>query len=111
MVSAATVPDSMSPSRGPPATTRLKTEEMRPRIASGVSVCIIVERQTALTESAAPARAKQIAAPQIALTTPARAMKIAQKATATRAMRPRRRACDIQPVVSAATVDPAATEA
>ncbi len=52
-----------------------------------------------------------MAAPQIASTTPARAMKIPQKATATRAMRPRRRAWDIQPVVSAATVDPAATEA
>src|ERR1700712_5640445 len=95
----ATVPDSTSPRRGPPATTRLKTEEMRPLIRSGVSTCIIVERQTALTESAAPARAKNAAAGQIVLTNPAAAMKRPQKATATRTMRPRRRAWDIQPVV------------
>ena len=53
--SAATLPDSTSPSRGPLVTTSEKTEDMRPRIASGVTIWLIEERQTALTESAAPA--------------------------------------------------------
>ena len=53
--SAATVPDSTSPSRGPLVTTTEKTDDMRPRIASGVTIWLIDERQTALTESAAPA--------------------------------------------------------
>src|ERR1700760_4745551 len=97
---AATLPDSTSPRRGPPATTRLKTEFTRPRIRSGVSTCIIVERQTALTESAAPARAKNAAAGQMLLTKPAAAMKRPQKATATSTIRPSRRAWEIQPVVS-----------
>src|SRR6201995_1593097 len=87
--SAATPPDSTSPMRGPPATTRLKTELTRPRIRSGVSTCIIVERQTALTESAAPARAKNAAADQMLFTKPAAAMKMPQRATATSTMRPR----------------------
>src|ERR1700710_2807197 len=89
--SAATVPDSTSPTRGPPATTRLKTELTRPRIRSGVSTCIMVERQTALIEAAAPARAKNAAAGQMLLTNPAAAMKRPQKATATSTMRPRGR--------------------
>ncbi len=51
----ATVPDSTSPSRGPPATTIVKIDDIRPRIESGVAVCRIVERHTALMLSAAPA--------------------------------------------------------
>ena len=39
--SAATVPDSTSPSRGPLVTTSEKTDDMRPRIASGVTVWLI----------------------------------------------------------------------
>src|SRR6185369_10706239 len=81
---AATLPDSTSPRRGPPATTRLKTELTRPRIQSKISTCIIVERQTALTESAAPTRAKKTTTDQMLLTKPAAAMKTPQKATATR---------------------------
>jgi hypothetical protein len=56
---------------------------------SGVSVCSIVDRQTALTLSAAPAAAKRRAAIQIESTRPASAMKRPQTATATRMMRPR----------------------
>jgi hypothetical protein len=62
---------------------------MRPRISSAVSDCIIVLRQTALTESAAPARAKRSAAGQMLSTNPAAAMKRPQQATQTRTMRPR----------------------
>ena len=54
---AATPPASTSPSRGPPATTTMKTPDSRPRSASGVAVCRIVLRNTALTMSAAPATA------------------------------------------------------
>src|SRR3954469_12578277 len=58
----ATVPASMSPSRGPLVTTSENTDDMRPRIASGVTVWLIVDRQTALTLSAAPATASSPAA-------------------------------------------------
>ena len=56
------MPDSTSPRRGPLVTTSEKTDDIRPRIASGVTVWLIVERQTALTESAAPATASSTAA-------------------------------------------------
>src|SRR5690349_17136858 len=65
---------------------------MRPRIRSGVRVCDIVVRQTALTLSAAPAQAKRKAAIQIESTRPARAMKAPQIATAPKTMRPSQRA-------------------
>src|SRR3954470_5496499 len=42
----ATEPASMSPSRGPLVTTSENTEDMRPRMASGVTVRLITERQT-----------------------------------------------------------------
>ncbi len=58
----ATAPDSMSPSRGPPVTTSEKTDDMRPRMWSGVTIWLIVDRHTALTESAAPATASSAAA-------------------------------------------------
>ena len=60
----ATVPDSTSPRRGPPATTSVKIADMRPRISSGVAVWRIVERQTALTLSAAPATSRHAAPTQ-----------------------------------------------
>ena len=63
VVSEATAPDSMSPRRGPLVTTSEKTDDMRPRIASGVTVWLIVERQTALTLSAAPASGQQQPSP------------------------------------------------
>ena len=53
VVRAATLPDSTSPTRGPPVTTSVKTADMRPRMWSGVTDCMIVVRQTALTLSAA----------------------------------------------------------
>src|SRR3954447_4435065 len=70
----ATVPASMSPSRGPLATTRLKTDDMRPRMWSGVTDCEIVERHTALTLSAAPATANSRQAGTIELIAPAAAI-------------------------------------
>ena len=62
LVSPATVPDSTSPSRGPLVTTSEKTDDMRPRIASGVTIWLIELRHTALTLSAAPAIASSTAA-------------------------------------------------
>src|SRR3954469_15971436 len=55
-------PDSTSPRRGPLVTTSMNTDDMRPRMASGVAVWLIVVRQTALTLSAAPASASSAAA-------------------------------------------------
>src|SRR5450631_2179861 len=106
VVTAATDPDSTSPSRGPLATTRLKTADTRPRIASGVRVWVMVDRQTALTLSAAPASANSTAAGQSAVMNPAAAIANPQTATAASTIRPRRRALAIQPVVRAATVAP-----
>ena len=65
LVAAATTPDSMSPRRGPLVTTSENTLDIRPRIASGVTVWLMIWRQTALTLSAAPASARHAAASQI----------------------------------------------
>ena len=43
------MPDSRSPSRGPLVTTSMNMDDIRPRSASGVTVWLMVERQTALT--------------------------------------------------------------
>ena len=56
---AAAPPASMSPSRGPPATTTMKTPESRPCMPSGTACCSIVERNTALIVSEAPATARK----------------------------------------------------
>ena len=52
-------PASMSPSRGPPATTTTKTPCSRPRRWSGVAACRMVVRKTPLTGSATPASPAQ----------------------------------------------------
>ena len=49
---AAVAPARRSPSRGPPATTTMKTPCSRPRISSGAYTCRIVCRKTAETRSA-----------------------------------------------------------
>ena len=54
----ARAPARRSPSRGPPATTTMKTPCIRPRISSGAASCSIDERSTALTMSPAPATAR-----------------------------------------------------
>src|SRR4051812_48218259 len=107
----ATAPASTSPSRGPLATTRLKTDDIRPRMWSGVTDCEIVERQTALTLSAAPATANRMHAGTIEVISPAAAMAMPHTATDPSTIRPSQRACSSQPVVSAATVAPAETDA
>src|ERR1700761_108084 len=107
----ATAPDSRSPTRGPPVTTRLNTEDLRPRIRSGVTVWLMVERHTALTESAAPATASRAAAGHSDPMSPASATAAPQTATAQMTITPSRRAWLIQPVNSAVTVAPAETEA
>ena len=89
----------------------MNTEDIRPRIASGVTVWLIVERQTALTESAAPATASSPAAIHSDGTSPAAAIARPHTQTAPMTIRPRRFACSSQPVVSAATVAPADTDA
>src|SRR5919204_5002327 len=81
-VSDATEPDSTSPSRGPPDTTRLNTDDIRPRIRSGVSVWEIVVRHTALTLSAAPATASRRAASAIVGIKPAAAIAAPHTVTA-----------------------------
>ena len=84
---------------------------MRPRIASGVTIWLIELRQTALTLSAAPATASSTAAGHSEPTTPTSAIAAPHATTAQITMIPRRRACSIQPVVSAAMVAPADTAA
>src|SRR4051812_35697992 len=95
----ATVPASTSPSRGPLATTRLNTDDIRPRMWSGVSDCEIVDRHTALTLSAAPAIAKRTSAGQSVLIRPAPAIATPQTATLASTIRPSHRARSSQPVV------------
>src|ERR1700748_3760108 len=107
----ATAPDSRSPTRGPPVTTRVKTEDIRPRLRSGVTVWLMVVRHTALTESAAPATASRAAAGHSDPMSPASATAAPQTATAQMTITPSRRAWLIQPVNSAVTVAPAETEA
>jgi hypothetical protein len=79
---------------------------MRPRMWSGVALWLIVDRHTALTESAAPARASSAAAGHSDRINPAIAMATPQHATAQMTISPRRRACLTQPESSAATVAP-----
>src|SRR3954449_7543040 len=110
-VTPATAPASTSPRRGPLVTTSENTDDMRPRIASGVTVWLIVERQTALTLSAAPATARSAAAIHSEPASPASAIAAPHATTAQTTIRPRRRALPSQPVVSAATVAPAETAA
>src|SRR4051794_11544258 len=111
LVRPATVPDSTSPSRGPLVTTSEKTDDMRPRIASGVTVWLITDRQTALTLSAAPATASSAAAGHRVDTSPAAAIAAPQTTTAPMTISPSRRTCPGQRVVSAAPVAPAETAA
>ena len=110
-VADATAPASTSPSLGPLVTTSENTEDIRPRMWSGVTVWLIVERHTALTLSAAPAIASSAAAGHNEDTSPASAIAAPHASTAKMVMRPRRRACASHPVVSAATVAPADTAA
>ena len=56
------MPDSRSPSRGPLVTTSVKIALIRPLSSSGVTVWLMIERQTALMLSAAPATASSAAA-------------------------------------------------
>src|SRR3954469_10010921 len=84
----ATEPASTSPSRGPLATTRLNTDDIRPRMWSGVTDCEIVERQTAPTLAAAPATANRSAAGQIEVISPPAAMASPQTATEPSTIRP-----------------------
>ncbi len=64
LVSEATSPASKFPSLGPPVTTMMWIADMRPRSASGTASWRIVERNTALSTSAAPATARSVRASQ-----------------------------------------------
>lgn len=92
-------------------TTIENTEDMRPRMRSGVTVWLIVERATALTESAAPATASSSAATHSERASPTTAIALPQTITAQITTIPRRRVLRSQPVVSAPTVAPADTDA
>src|SRR5437660_7607513 len=107
----ATAPDSTSPSRGPPVTTSENAADMRPRMWSGVTVWLMVERQTADTESAAPATPSNATAGHSDRITPASDTAAPQTATAQITTSPSRRAWLIHPVSRAATVAPAGTAA
>ena len=61
-IASAAHPCHRSASRGPPATTTTNTPCIRPRISSVATVCSIVERNTELTRSAAPAAASETTA-------------------------------------------------
>ena len=111
LVSDATAPASMSPSRGPLVTTSENTDDIRPRMRVRCHCLVDVERQTALTLSAAPAmREQRRRGPQRA-DQPGSRDRRPHASTAAITIRPRRRACSSQPVVSAATVAPAETAA
>ena len=71
----------------------------------------MIERQTALTLSAAPASASSAAAGHSEPARPAAAIAKPQTTTAAITTSPSLRTRSIQPVVSAATVAPAETEA
>src|SRR5687768_4437707 len=107
LVSDATAPASTSPSRGPLVTTSEKTDDMRPRNASGVTIWLITERQTALTLSAAPATASSAAAAHSDPTNATAAIAAPHTQTATIVTIPSRRTWSSQRVVSAATTAPA----
>ena len=107
----ATAPDSTSPRRGPLATTRLNTDDMRPRMWSGVSVCEIVDAADGADAVGGAGDGEQDARPDDRRSARRRAIASPQTATAASTIRPSQRACSSQPVVSAATVAPAATEA
>src|SRR3954449_9153498 len=78
----ATVPASMSPSRGPLVTTSEKTDDIRPRRWSGVTDWLIEDRQRALPLPAAPASARQPAAIHSEPARPASAIATPQATTA-----------------------------
>lgn len=101
----------MSPSRGPLVTTSENTDDIRPRIASGVTVWLMTERQTALTLSAAPATASSAAADHSEPASPAPAIARPHAQTAAIVILPSRCAPPSQPVVSAAIAAPAETAA
>src|SRR6185312_2799849 len=109
LVAPATTPDSMSPSRGRLGTTSENTDDMRPGMWSGVTVWLIVERHTALTESAAPATTSSAAAIHSELASPTNVIATAHAVTAQITTRPSLRVCDNHPVVIAATVAPSDT--
>ena len=94
------MPDSISPTRGPPRTTAMCSAESRPRYSSGVVTCTMVERKRADTASAPPATARASRAsgshrltPNTAIATPHTTM---QAITAC----PCRRTRAVQPVVA-----------
>ena len=57
--STATDPARTSARRGPPVTTTMFSPNSRPRISSGAAACRMLERNTALIRSAAPASARK----------------------------------------------------
>src|ERR1044071_8263623 len=73
-LSDATTPASRSPSRGPLVTTSMNTEDIRPRIGSGVTVWLIAGRHPALAEPPPPATAGRPAATHSDGTGPAAAI-------------------------------------
>src|SRR3954468_17916089 len=90
LVSEATRPASTSPRRGPLVTTSENTDDIRPRIASGVTVWLMTERQTGLTLPRAPPRATGTSAPaaQSEPARPAAAIATPQTQTAATVIRP-----------------------
>ncbi len=78
----------------------------RPRSSSGVSVCWMVLRQTALIESAAPATASQSRPIQRELTKPNAMIATPQTAMEMTTTRPRRPERDSHPLLSAASTAP-----
>jgi hypothetical protein len=107
----ATVPDSRSPSRGPPATTTMNTPCMRPCISSGAACCRIVERNTALTMSAAPAAASSSTPTHSVVVRPNAVIATPQATIASSTARPCRLTRPNQPPPSAPIRAPAATAA
>ena len=88
LVSDATMPASRFPSAGVLDTCANSIPPRRPRISSGVTVSTIVERNTALTWSAAPAAASSSSATQSVVVKPNAAIATPQPQAAITIARP-----------------------
>src|SRR5262249_20940185 len=105
----ATMPDSKSPRRGPPVTTRMWMPGSRPRRSSGTESLSIDPRNTAETTPPPPATARNSSASHNApVASPNPAMQTPQIPTAISVASPCRRTRPTHPAVKAPSTPPSA---
>ena len=98
------------PISGPPVTTRRWIDDTRPRSASGVRICTIELRSTALMTSAPADRARNPSASgKLNVASPKPMIARPQTATAISTARPGRRTVVVQPLNSAPSMAPKPT--